>query len=265
MISNIDRINSRTHKVSCLIVEDEDQGRSYVRDILGEIEEFEKIFEAKDLKEAEEILTKHSPQLLILDINLPDGDSFDLLSKLKQSSPDIQYNIIFTTAHASYAVEAFKFSALDYLLKPFTPDELLSAVRKALKELGDHQYQSQLESFMYNYQEKDYSNRKIVLKSMENIHVVKVVDILQAVSDNNYTLFHLSNGEKITVSVPLKAYESKLADCGFMRVHQSHLVNLRFIKSFQKKNNLIVLENDDCIPVAQSKRSLLMTYFDSLS
>ncbi|MFD2034986.1 LytR/AlgR family response regulator transcription factor [Belliella marina] len=257
--------NADKPKISCLIIEDEAQSRSYVKDILVGSDEFSVILEAKDLKEAEVMITSNSPQLLVMDINLPDGDSFELLDRLRQTAPGKEYKIIFTTAYATYAVEAFKYSALDYLLKPFTPDDLLNAVHKVLRQMDMGQFQEQLETFFLNFKEKEHDNKKIVLKSTDNIHIVKVMDIFQAVSDNNYTIFHLCDGERITVSQPLKSYETKLAPCGFMRIHQSHLVNLRYIKSFQKKNNLLVLENDITVPVSQNKRALLMAYFESLS
>ncbi|KEO75660.1 LytR/AlgR family response regulator transcription factor [Anditalea andensis] len=255
---------AENHTISCLIIEDEAQSRLYVKDILEGTGDFTAIWEAQDLKEAEAIIREQSPQLLVMDINLPDGDSFELLAKLRQSAPGKSFKIIFTTAYANYAVEAFKYSALDYLLKPFTPTELLKAVHKVLRQLDMASFQVQLETFFYNYREEQYEDKKIVLKSTDTIHIIKVKDILQAESDNNYTIFYLYSGDKITVSLPLKSFEAKLAPSGFLRVHQSHLVNARYIKSFQKKNNQLVLENDSHIPVSQNKRAQLLAFFDHL-
>ncbi len=258
--------NPRPDKpLSCLLVEDDPQSMEYMVGILQAHAHSLACYQAKTLKEAEALYAAHDPRLLILDINLPDGDSFELLANItEQQEAPIPFKVIFTTAFANYAVEAFKISALDYLLKPFTPHELTTAVDKALIDLDMEQYRQQLDAFFHNQQQEDPQHKKIVLKSVDNIHVVKIPEISQAVADNNYTVFHLIDGRTITVSLPLKSYEQKLSPCGFMRVHQSHLVNLSHIKTFQRKNNMLILENGIAIPVSLNKRPLLLDYLNTL-
>ncbi|MGI9542074.1 MAG: LytR/AlgR family response regulator transcription factor, partial [Cyclobacteriaceae bacterium] len=199
-------------------------------------------------------------QMVILDINLPDGTAFDLLRKI----PAPGFKIIFTTAFSKYAIEAFKFSALDYLLKPYTPSQFITSVEKALSEIDKENHHQLLEAFRYNFESQNNNDKKLVLKNAEAVHVVPLRDIIQAQSDNNYTLFFIADGRKILISKSLKEFDQKLNDYGFLRVHQSHLVNLEHARSYNKREDSLLLSDTTEVPVAQSKKSLLWEYFDKL-
>lgn len=248
--------------LKCLVVEDDPGSQENVIDILENNVEDIAVYAACNLKEGEQLFFAQNPNLLILDVNLPDGTSFDLLNKIYQSPH--QFKIIFTTAFSDYAVEAFKFSALDYLLKPFLPGELVNSVQRAIQELEQQDYKKQLEVFFQSYQQTDQKPKKMVLKTTDHIHIIETDEILQAKSDNNYTIFHMADGREIMVAQPLKSYDQRLSPLGFMRVHQSHLVNLQHVKTFQKRQDTLVLANKVQVPVAQSKKARLVDFLENM-
>lgn len=248
--------------VSCLILEDEASSRAMIEHtLLSHFPHFTRIVCAS-IREAEQACQEHLPDLLMLDINLPDGLSFRWLEQLYKR--DQSFSVIFTTAYAHYAVEAFKFSALDFLLKPFLPEELVNAIHKALKEIGSRQYYAQLETLFHNLQLPTPSDKKIVLKTVEEILVVNADDILAVEADNSYSNIRLKGGRSILVSQSLKEFEKRLNTSGFMRVHQSHLVQLCYICGFKKKTNMLLLEEGLSVPVSLNKRSLVMNYLNTL-
>jgi len=249
--------------VSCLLLEDDEMSAKMIVDIIhGSFHDL-KLTVSTDIEEARWKFRQQNPQILILDINLPDGLSFDWLAELYQQGFD--GHIVFTTAYADYAIQAFKFSALDFILKPFMPEELIAALHKGLKALDDRKTRMQLETFFYNYKQERILDKKIILKTLEEIQVVFVKDILAIEADNTYSKFHLKEGASVFVSQPLKEFDKQLSAVGFLRVHQSYLVNMSAVKSFKKKSNLLVLEDKLDIPVALSKRGLVIDYLNNLS
>ncbi len=247
----------------CLVLEDDNNSQEMIKDIIER--KYPEIVPhaAKTLKEAKTIYDLIKPQMMVLDINLPDGHSFEFLSEIDPVDL-IKCKVIFTTAYSKFAIEAFKFSALDYLLKPFTPQELEKSIDIALLKFNHDYYHAQLETFFYNYRENENQNKKLVLKSTDSIVVVKMADIYHCEADNNYTIFHLTDGKRILVSLPLKSYEIKLQTNGFMRVHQSHLVNMHHVKSFHRKTNCLLLINDMIVPVSQNKKPGVLYYLNNL-
>lgn len=248
--------------VKCLIVEDDLRAQDIAESLLSKYFNTIKVdSKAKNLQEAEAYLSDHSPELMIMDVNLPDGTAFDLLKKV-----DLQNTkIIFTTAHSKYAMEAFKFSALDFLLKPYTPYAFRKAVSKSIDVIRQDEHQVQLETFYHNHNVSANADKKIVLKSKDRIDVVAVQDILRAEADDNYSKFVLLDGRTILISRPLKEFDEKLSSLQFFRSHQSHLINLKHIVSFNKKDMTLSLVAEEVdIPVAQSKKALLLDYLDKL-
>lgn len=246
---------------TCLIIEDDPDSAEVAGNLLkNHFNSITLVGTAGNLEAGYQLLMSKKPQLVILDINLPDGTAFDLLKKIQ--TPD--FKIIFTTAFSKYAIEAFKFSALDYLLKPYTPSEFVTSVEKALTEIDKENHHQLLETFRYNFESQTNSDKKLVLKNAEAVHVVPLKDIIQAKSDNNYTLFLVTDGRKILISKPLKEFDQKLNNYGFLRVHQSHLVNLEHARSYNKREDSLLLSDTTEVPVSQSKKSLLWEYFDKL-
>jgi len=207
-----------------------------------------------------EIIKKYNPDLVLLDIQMDDGTGFDLLKQLEP----VDFKVIFITAYDQYAIKAFKFSALDYLLKPVDADDLVSAVGKAEKLLMD-ELNTQLDTLADNMKTDDKSKNKIILKTFDNIHLVKISDIIYCESDINYTSFYMQNGNKIVMSTTLKEYEEMLGEYGFYRVHRSYLINMIHIERFEKtEGGYIVLSNGNKVPVSSRKREYLLELFDRI-
>ena len=167
------------------------------------------------------------------------------------------FQVIFITAFNTYAVDAFKFSAIDYLLKPIDPDDLIRSINKVKKLLYSESLELRLKNLMGN-QIQNGKEQTIVLKTHEAFHVVKIKDIIQCEAKGNYTLFHLRTAPNILVSQTLKKYEDLLSRFSFFRCHQSHLVNLEVVKRFDKKDGgALVLENNQCLPVSVRRKEQL--------
>ncbi len=216
---------------------------------------------AGSVKTGVEAVKKHHPDLILLDIKMDDGTGFDLLRQLEP----IDFKIIFITAYDEYAIKAIKFSALDYLLKPVEPEDLVNAVNKAeklvLKELN-----SQLSVLENHMQSGNLSSKKIILKTFDHIHLVKIADIIYCESDDCYARFHLMDGNKIMVSNTLKEYDELLSGYGFFRVHKSYLINLLHVLRFEKaEGGSIVLTNENILPVSFRKREQLLELLDRIT
>ncbi|MEZ5195601.1 MAG: LytTR family DNA-binding domain-containing protein [Bacteroidales bacterium] len=216
---------------------------------------------ADGVKSGVEAIQKYHPELVLLDIKMNDGTGFDLLKKLES----VDFKVIFITAYDQYAVKAFKFSAIDYLLKPVDPDELSEAAKKA-ENILQKDFNTQLETLEENMRMDDRANKRIILKTFDNIHLVKIRNINYCESEGSYSAIHLLDGKKIMVSNTLKEYDELLKDAGFYRVHKSYLINMRHIERFEKADGgNVVLENECKIPVASRKREELMEMFDRLA
>jgi two-component system LytT family response regulator len=247
--------------IKTIIVEDEEQKRLSLRNMLNELRpDVEIVAEAVDINSAKELIKEHNPELVLLDIRLPDGTSFDLLEQLTT----INFKIIFITAYDEYAVKAFKFSAVDYILKPVSAQELVDAIDKVVAILWA-EYNMKINTLLQNHQSTNQNEKRIILKTLDKIYVIRVNDIVRCQSDASYCHFLLSNGSKITVSKPLKEYTGMFSDYGFFRVHKSHLVNMRLVKRFDRsEGGYVIMENDDKIPVSSHKREELFEFLEML-
>ncbi len=249
-----------SQQISCVIVEDDSWAAEMAKQILHD--HFDNVVVKRiigTLSEATLKLSDLGPDFVLLDVNLPDGDAFDLLRGLNE----VNFKVVFITSYDKYAIEAFKYSALDFLLKPYTPDQLVDAVNKVLGQLDHDRYHRQLEALLYG-QTRANTSKKIVLKNLEAVHVVSLSDILYVSSDNNYSIFHLKGGKNVMVSRTLKSYDEKLAVNGFFRIHQSHLVNLEVITSIDRKHDQVLLTNNVSLPISQKKKKDLIAYIEKL-
>lgn len=206
-------------------------------------------------------IRKYYPDLVLLDIKLDDGTAFDLLKRLEP----IDFKIIFITAYDDYAIRAFRLSAIDYLLKPVDPEELLDAVKKAGKTLQEN-FNIQLNSLNEHLQSQDTAVRKLIVKTSESIHLLPVNDILYCESDGGYTTLFLRDQQSIISSTTLREYEDLLTESGFFRVHKSYLINMKYINRFEKTDGgVVVLMGEYRIPVASRKKDLLLELFERLA
>ena len=214
------------------------------------------IGEAEGVVSGARLLKNIKPDVLFLDIQLKDGVGFDLLEIL----PDISFKIIFTTASDAYAIKAFRHAAVDYLLKPIDPDELKSAIDKVKKGFSQN---AQFSVLLENNKNKTTS--KIALHTQDKIHIVDINDIIRCEANVNYTEFNFSNSKKLLVTKTLKDFEELLKEQGFHRVHQSHLINTKYIKEFIKTDGgYIIMTDGSSVPVSTRKRAEVLDLIEKL-
>ena len=195
--------------------------------------------------------------LILLDVNLGDGTAFELLEQI----PLKKFRIIFTTAYDQYAIKAFKYSALDYLLKPIDPKEFINAIEK-LHKTNATSLKNQLE--LVSSIEKTKTIDKIVVNSSNVIHFIEIDDIIRLESEKNYTDIYLINGKKITSSKTLKYYENLLPGIIFFRIHQKYLVNISFIKKYLKEDGgYVLLKDESKLAVSRRKKEALLNKLTS--
>lgn len=245
-----------------LIIDDEAHMRDSLRRLLQKLSpEVMVVGDADSVADALKAINEIHPDLVLLDIQMGDGTGFDLLN----SMPAIDFKIIFITAFDHYAVQAFRFSAVDYLLKPINPEMLVQAVERARQLIESH-HKLQMQALHENLKNIDHQHKKIILKTTENIFLLELRDIICCESDNNYTLVHSSDNSRILVSKTLKDYDELLSGCGFYRVHKSFLINLAHIRRFEKQDGgYIVLTNDLKIPVASRKRDEMLELLERMA
>ena len=208
-------------------------------------------------------VAKFKPDIIFLDINLSDGNAFDLLEFLRDDLPKEDFDnlsIIFITALNQFAIKAFRFSAIDYLLKPVIHSELNEAVKKVEQIKKANNYRLLLDNLSAQIDEK-----KICLSTLNHTKICSVHEIVRCESEHNYTTFYFINDKPLMVSKTLKEYEDILNEFGFERIHQSHLINIKYLKSFLKKENGFVLMKDGSeIPVSRRKKEHLLAIIKAL-
>lgn len=192
------------------------------------------------------------PDLVLLDVVMPPRTGFDFLAQLQPRN----FSVIFTTAYDNYAIQAIKYSALDYLLKPIAAEELKLAFKRYKDSTTALNQSDQYQHLLSNLQTKTPQLFTLAIPTLEKTHYVAPADLVRCESESNYTWFYLVNGDKILSSKTLKAYDTILAHEGFIRVHRSHLVNRKHILRIEK-DEVLILKNGDSIPLARNKRSPL--------
>jgi two-component system LytT family response regulator len=201
------------------------------------------------------IIQQYNPDLVFLDIQMPDRNGFDMLRSLSK----YDFEIVFVTAYDQYGIQAIKFSAIDYLLKPVQAEELRVAVDKVMEKLKTKQANLQVSNLIdYVRTQQNKEEHSLALATVKEIKFVKTDQIIRCESENAYTVFHLANGQKLTISRPIYEYEELLDDYGFIRCHQSHLVNKKYIRSWVKEEGgFLLLENGEQIPVSRGKKEIV--------
>ncbi len=218
--------------------------------------------EAESVKSGVEILELMQPQVIFLDIHLSDGTGFDILEQLKGKTTA---HIVFITAHEQYALKAFKFSALDFILKPVDPEELQNTIIKIKEVVGKSNSFEHIDLLLENIRKKVDNFKRIALSTSDGIHLFEVTDIIRCESKGNYTEFFIKNHKPVLISRTLKEYEEILSEHGFERIHQSHLINLSYLKSYIKSDGgYVIMADNTNIPLAQSKKEKLQELIKSL-
>ena len=247
-------------KLTAIIVDDMPSALELLQnDINNQHTEIEIIGTAKSVVEASKLLRKQQPDILFLDIMLGDGTGFDVL----EIHPDLSSKIIFVTASDEYAIKAFKFAAIDYVLKPYSNEDLSNAISKAKNQIKPDK--EQLTVLQQSIKQPNLHPKKISLNTSDKIVVVNLMDIVRCKADNNYTEFFMNDGQKILVGKTLKYYADMLKDLEFLRVHQSHLVNLQYIKEFIKSDGgYLVLKNKTTVPVSVRKKNEVIAVLERI-
>lgn len=236
-------------KITAVIIDDMELARkSLAADIEEYCHDIDIIGEAHSVITAAKLLKNTHPDIIFLDIHLQDGDGFDLLELL----PDLNSSIIFTTASDAHAIKAFQFSAADYLLKPIDPDLLQQSVEKVSNQKNKHGHLDTLSDNMK-------SPSKLVLHTAEQVKIAELADIIRLESMGNYTYFFFTGGEKLLITKTLKEYHDVLKGSDFLRVHQSHLINLSHLKAYIKtEGGYLEMTDGSRVPVSVRKKSTVM-------
>ena len=243
-------------EVTAIIIDDEQNNIDNLRQLLLQYcKEVKTVATANNADEGHTNIVQHQPDLVFLDIEMPGKNGFELLKSL----PGHNFEIVFVTAHAQYGIQAVKFAAIDYLLKPINVDELTAAVNKAVQKRMQKKQNLQLDNLVQLLQrQQPKSEHRIALPTVRETRFAKTEEIIRCESSNNYTTFHFITGEKLVVSKPIYEFEDILADYQFIRCHQSHLVNKKFIKSWVKEDGgYLLLDDKTQVPVSRQKKEAL--------
>lgn len=246
--------------LTCYLVDDEINAIENLEVLLNKhCPQVEVVGRSTTVSEAARFLYSHSVDILFLDIRMQNESGFDLLEQL----PGFQGSVIFVTAHDEYGLKAIKFSATDYLLKPIDVTELVAAVNKAGKKKGMAVTQEQIQMLLQSVANQPRSQQtKIALADAEEIRYVNIADIIYCKSSNSYTTFYLVGNGKITVSRPIAEYETLLSAYGFIRTHQSYLVNRNRIGAFKKEDGgYLLMEDNTMVPVSRQRKGMLKDLF----
>lgn len=251
--------------IRVVIIDDEENSRETLR---GKLDlfcpEVEVAAEASSVKEGLNAITAEKPDAVFLDIQLAGESGFDILEEIRDND-NIDPEIIFVTAHNEFAIKAIKFSALDYLLKPIDPEELVKAVRKVEEGKGLPKKATNINVLVENIRQASDSPKKIVVPTSDGMHVIKLSDIVRLESSSNYTTFHLDGQKSLLASKTLKEFDNMLTGYNFQRIHKSHLVNMNFVKRYvQTDGGYLILEDGSKIPVANRKKEQLLNTLRNL-
>lgn len=215
---------------------------------------------AKSVESGYQAILNNAPDLVFLDVEMKDGNGFDLLKRFES----IDFKVIFITAHQEFAIQAFKFSALDYLLKPVSPLDFVAAFKKAEQAISNEELNLKLQTLLYNISDNSRSRKKVVLKTLDRVYALYSEDIVRFESAGSYTTVYLRDGKKVMVSRLIKDFDEMLSANGFVRVHQSHLVNLEQVFCFEKAENHIVMKDESIVPVSARKKEQIMGLIQSV-
>ncbi len=239
-----------------IVVDDELKSRESLKILLEDFcDGVEVVALCQNVDEAIEAIQRSNPDVVFLDIQLQRETGFDLLTRLKH----FDFNVIFTTAYSEYAIKAFKFSAIDYLLKPIDIEELKRSLGKLEKRMGSTITQ-RLEQLMQNMRSESTGNFKLALPTTDGLIFVKVKSVLYCEASSNYTEITMEDSKKYIVSRTLKEYEDLLSDQDFFRVHHSTLINLNAIKKYVRGDGgYVIMNNDKSLDVSKRKKEAFLS------
>jgi two-component system LytT family response regulator len=236
-------------KIPCLIIDDNKNIRSLIKSMLSsEFPQLDLNNEASNCSDAVKLCNQMQPSLVFLDIDLGDQSGFEFLELTRHKN----FRLIFISAFDAFAVRAFKVNAVDYILKPFSKEELVNAVHKAL----DHPYYTDMkDSIQLLVESINGETNRLALPTSQGFEFFDITELIRCESDRNYTVFFFKSIKPVTVSRNIKQYEEILTKKGFVRVHASHIINIRELKAYHKGNGgYVILSDDTKIDISKSRR-----------
>jgi two-component system LytT family response regulator len=241
--------------INAIIIDDEAHCRKNLRNLL--LNASHKInvqTECSSVVEAKEAIINYNPDLIFLDVEMPGSNGFDLLNEVEE----INFEIIFTSAYDKYAIQAIRSSALDFLLKPITKEDLEDALMRFKSKKNITQTQRQVEVLLQNYgQPQDL--KRIVVPTNTGLEFIPVNSIIHLQASSNYTTFYLTEDKKLTIAKTLKDMEELLPERPFYRVHQSHIINTNYIKQFLKSDGgVLIMDDKSIIPISRQRKDELL-------
>lgn len=247
--------------VKVIIIEDEPDLREINRRLLkNNFNDVEIVGETDSVEGGIDLIQRLKPHLVLMDIEIKGGTGFDILQKVKP----YDFKLVVVTAFNQFAIKAIKFSAFDYILKPINETEFITAVENALEIIGSGHMEQQMETLIDIYERKTQA-KKIVLRTNKAVHIVGIADIEYCNSDNSYTSFYLTTGEKIMVSKSIKEFAEILEECNFFRPHQSYLINLNAVKRIDKADGgFVILKNGSEIPISSRRKQVIFEMLNHL-
>lgn len=235
--------------LKAVIIDDEADARALLRTMLAELcPAVQFAGEAEGVQSGLRLLRRQEADILFLDIQMEDGTGFDLLDCF----PDPAFQVIFTTAHDHYALRAFRYYAVDYLLKPISPRDLIQATER-LKSSPVTTRMQQIQALKRDFRKQQFDT--LAISTTDGISFLNLVDILHIESDGNYTTFVMENGERVMASKGMSQFEGLFPEGVFYRIHQSHIVQLRFVRKILKKDgHFALMSNGDTLPIARRRK-----------
>ena len=245
--------------ITTLLIDDDANLRNGMRSLLSRYApDLKVVGEADSVEAGVQALELLKPQVVFLDIQLADGTGFDILEQFAARHGQLAAHVVFITAHEQYAIKAFRFSALDFLLKPVDPDELQAVIEKIRQVAATQTGFAHIDLLLENIRRKAGHFKRIALSTSDGIHLFEIDDIIRCESEDNYTKFHIRNNKPVLISRTLKEYEEMLSGHGFERIHQSHLINLAYLRSYIKKDGgYVVMSDNSHLPISQRKKERL--------
>ena len=244
--------------MKALIIDDERKARNVLKVLIEEnCPKISKIFQAEDLLIGVELIKKEQPNIVFLDIEMPEHSGLEILNFIEKEA--FNFEIIFTTAYSEYAIQAFQLAAVDYLLKPVRPSQVKEAVEKAIKLIGSSQINIRLEELKKSLSSSNFN--KIGLPFSDGIKFVNFDDIIMMEAEGMYTKISTTTSSEILVSKPLKHFVELLGSLQtFYKPHRSYLINLSFIKEYIKKEGgYIIMDNNKTVSISKDKKDEFLT------
>lgn len=253
---------STHNKIKAVIVDDEPNNCENLKGLLTKYcPDVEIVAMAHSAKEGKTHILLHHPELVFLDIQMQGGSGFDMLEQLSPTN----FEVIFVTAFDQYAIRAIRFCAIDYLLKPVDILDLQTAVTRAVNKIRQREPNVSMRNLLEN-RKLEIEDLKIALPTAERVLFVRLSEIIRCLGDNNYTTVYLQGGDSVLVSRTLKEYEELLSDEGFIRVHQSHLINSRLVRSFEKQDGgYLKMTDGSSVPISRQRKQEVLQKLNIIS